>query len=212
MIINTLLKIILYVASYIIFIMKQILIINGHPEMRSLCTEMAMSYQKGAEASGASCKLVHLSKMNFDPLRHLDYMQLHKLEPDLVEIQKDIKNADHLVLVYPNWWGTYPALLKGFIDRTFLPDFAFKYRKNSLRCDKLLLGKTARLIVTINTPKWYYYLYYGRPGHRSMKKNILEFCGIKPVKISTFGPVKTAHEYKIKGWLKNVERLGQKMK
>jgi len=71
--------------------MKQILIINGHPEMRSLCTEMAMSYQKGAEASGASCKLVHLSKMNFDPLRHLDYMQLHKLEPDLVEIQKTLK-------------------------------------------------------------------------------------------------------------------------
>ncbi len=56
----------------------------------------------------------------------------------MLEIQQEILAADHLVFVYPNWWATFPALLKGFIDRVFLPNFAFKYRENSPFCDKYI--------------------------------------------------------------------------
>jgi len=192
--------------------MKHILIINGHPEIRSLCTEISNYYLKGAQTTSAECKLINLSELHFDPILHHGYYKRTTLEPELVDIQHDIKKADHIVFVYPTWWGTYPALLKGFIDRVFLPKFAFKYRENSLLWDKLLTGKTARLIVTMDTPKWYYYLAYGRPGHKSMKKNILEFCGIRPVKITSFGPVKTAGEYTIKKWLNYTEQLGKNLK
>lgn len=192
--------------------MKNILIVNGHPEMKSLCTELALSYLKGAEAAGATCSIIHLCQLDFDPLRHHHLKSNNLYEPDLQKVQDEIRKADHLVFVYPNWWGTYPALFKGFIDRVFLPGFAFNYRKKSFHCDKLLSGKSARVIVTMNSPKWYYYLRYGQSGHISMRRNILGFCGIKPVRISSIGPVKIAREYRIRGWLRKVELLGRKMK
>jgi len=96
--------------------------------------------------------------------------------------------------VYPIWWGTYPALLKAFIDRVFLPGFAFKYKPDSMFWDKLLKGKTARLIVTMDAPKWYYALVYRSAGHIALKKATLEFCGVKPVTTSTFGSVKSSSD------------------
>lgn len=192
--------------------MKKVLIINGHPDKNSLCNELAKSYKRGVKSKSGNCTLVNLIDLNFDLNLHYGYRQRTELEPDLLEIQKEILAADHLVFVYPTWWGTYPALLKGFIDRVFLPKFAFKYRDNSLLWDKLLKGKTARLIVTMDTPKWYYSLIYKSPGHNSMKKGILEFCGVKSVKITAFGPIKSSDDKKRQQWIKQTEKLGQEQK
>lgn len=190
--------------------MKRILVINGHPDKESLCYHLAVSYQKGAEAGGHTCKLIHLGELNFNPVLMFGYRKRTELEPDLIQVQKDITESDHLVFVYPTWWGTYPALLKGFLDRVFLPKYAFKYRENSLLWDKLLKGKSGRLIVTMDSPKWYNWLIYRNAGHNSLKKATLEFCGVKPVKIMSFGPVKTSNTAKRKKWLTKTEILGRK--
>ena len=192
--------------------MKNILIINGHPDKQSLCFELAQYYKKGADLAGANCKLVNLADLQFNPILTSGYRKRTELEPDLLMMQEEIKKADHLVLVYPTWWATYPALLKGFIDRVFLPGFSFKYRENSPLWDKLLTGKTARMIVTMDTPKWYYSLFMKNAGHRSMKKGILEFCGIKPVKITSFSQVRSSSEATRKSWLTQVEKLGKELK
>jgi putative NADPH-quinone reductase len=189
--------------------MKKILIINGHPDKESFCFALAESYKKGADTNGTECKLAHLIDLKFNPILTNGYRVVSELEPDLHKIQQDILEADHLVLVYPNWWGTYPALLKGFIDRVFLPNFAFKYLENTPLPAKLLKGKTARLIVTMDTPKWYYWLVNRSPGHNSMKKAILEFCGVKPVKMSVFAIVRSSDALKRKQWIKEVEELGK---
>jgi NAD(P)H dehydrogenase (quinone) len=190
--------------------MRKILIINGHPDKESFCNSLAESYKKGADSTGANSKLVNVYDLKFNPILNQGYRLITELEPDLLEIQQDILNADHLVLVYPNWWGTYPALLKGFIDRVFLPGFAFKYLEKSPLPAKLLKGKTARLIVTMDTPAWYYFLVNRRPGHNSMKIGILGFSGIKPVRISSFSPIKSSDDKKRKQWLKEIEELGKK--
>jgi len=192
--------------------MKNILIINGNPDKESLCSEFARAYRKGAEKSAANCTLINLYDLEFDPILRQGYRKRTELEPDLLKAQQAILQAEHLIVIYPNWWGTYPALLKGFIDRVFLPKFAFSYRENSVLWDKLLSGKSARLIVTMDTPKWYYCLINKSPGHHSMKKGILEFCGIKPVKITAFGPVRTAKEEKVRQWIREVEKLGFEQK
>ncbi len=188
----------------------QILVINGHPHKESLCAQLAENYLKGALQTGKNARLIHLADLNFSLNLKYGYQQRTPLEPDLQKAWDDIQAANHLVMVYPTWWGTYPALLKGFIDRLFLPGMAFRYRENSLLWDKLLKGKTARLLVTMDTPKWYYKLVYLQPGHNSMRKNILEFCGIKPVKITSFGPVKTASQKRITSWLLQVQKLGER--
>jgi len=192
--------------------MKKILIINGHPDKKSFCFALAESYKRGADTNGTDCKLVNLIDLKFNPILTYGYRAVSELEPDLLQIQKDIKEADHLVMVYPNWWGTYPALLKGFIDRIFLPNFAFKYSDKSPLPAKLLKGKSARIIVTMDTPKWYYWLINRSPGHNSMKKAILEFSGIKPVKISSFAIIKSSTELKRKKWLDEVEELGKEQR
>ena len=190
--------------------MNNILILNGHPNRLSFCHELAKRYDIGAKHSGATTKLINLVDLDFSPILQYGYTKMTELESDLINIQKEIQNTDHLVFVYPNWWGTYPALLKGFFDRVFLPKFAFKYRENSLRWDKLLSNKTARLIVTMDTPKWYYSLVYKKPGHNSVKKSILQFCGVKPIKITSYGPIKTADNQKLKKWLHKAELIGNK--
>ncbi len=192
--------------------MKRILIINGHPDKESFCYALAESYKKGAEMSGASCKLTNLLDLDFNPILSYGYRQVSELETDLVQAQKDILDADHLVLIYPNWWSTYPALLKGFIDRTFLPDFAFKYHTKGPFWDKLLKGKTARIIVTMDTPQWYYWLINRNAGHNSMKIGILKFCGINPVRTTSFASIKSSDDTKRKLWLNETEELGKRQK
>ena len=193
-------------------IMEQILIINGHPDKESLCASLAEKYKIGAEVSTAECSLVNLTELDFSPVLKYGYRKRTDLEPDLQKLWELIRKANHLVFVYPNWWGTYPALLKGLVDRLFLPGFAFEYQEKSPFPKKLLKGKTARLIVTTDTPNWYYSLVYGKPGHNSMKKCILGFCGVKSVKITTFGSIKNATGKKKNAWLTKAEQLGKKQK
>jgi NAD(P)H dehydrogenase (quinone) len=190
--------------------MKTILIINAHPVKGSFCDKLAQSYVKGAEQSGAKCKMIYLIDLKFDPILRYGFTKRMDLEPDLLQVQQDILAADHLVFVYPNWWATYPALLKGFFDRTFLPGFAFRYRENSMLWDKLLAGKSARLLVTMDSPGWYYGLVAKSPGHNSMKVGILGFCGIKPVKVSAFSPIKSSSEKSRLKWLNEAEEMGRK--
>jgi putative NADPH-quinone reductase len=156
-------------------------------------------------------KEIRVSDLRFDPVLHTGYRHTQTMEEDLVRSQKLIRWADHVVFVYPTWWGTMPALLKGFIDRVFLPGFAFKYRDNSVLWDKLLTGRSARLIVTMDAPVWYYRFVYGNAGHNAMKKATLQFCGIKPVKVTTIGSVKGSKRERLESWIEKVKSYGEKL-
>lgn len=192
--------------------MKKILLIQAHPVKDTYADQLFQAYKKGALSAGADVKELILKNLNFNINFSEGYRGKQELEPDLVLSQNLIDWADHLVFVYPNWWGTYPALLKGFIDRTFLPGFAFKFEEGKQLPVQLLKGKSARLIVTMDTPNWYYKLIQGAPGHQSMRKAILNFCGIAPVKISSFGPIRKSSEKQRGEWLKTIERYGKNFK
>lgn len=192
--------------------MKKILIINGHPNAESFNFALAESYKNGAIASGAAVETITIANLNFNPNLKFGYQKRTDLEPDLVESWEKIKRADHLVWVHPVWWGGLPAITKGFIDRLFLPGMAFQYRENSVWWDKLLKGKTAHIITTLDQPGWYYRLAFGRPSVNQLKKSTLEFCGVKPIKVSYIGIVKTAAEDQRKKWLEKVYELGLKNK
>ena len=188
---------------------SNILVINGHPDPESYCAALSRAYTEGASSS-AQVRLLDLSRVGFDSnLRH-GYRQRTPLEPELVEAQNMIRQADHIVLVYPLWWGSMPAILKGFFDRVLLPGFAFAYRKDSSLWDKLLKGKTAHLIVTSDTPSWYNWLVNRRAGQRIMKHNILGFCGIRTSRVTEIGPVKPSTAEQRADWLDKVKRLGSK--
>ena len=188
--------------------MKKILIINGHPDAESFNAALAEAYKKGAIESGAEVKEIVVRELQFNPNLQFGYRKRTELEPDLLESQAKIKWAEHLVWIYPVWWGSLPAILKGFIDRTFLPGFAFEKRENSVWWDKLLKGKSARIISTLDQPAWYYWLINHQPSHHAMKKMTLQFSGINPVKITTIGPLRLSKDSYRANWLEKVEKLG----
>ena len=189
---------------------KRILVILGHPSEDSLCAALAQSYMKGARSAGAEVRLLALGALAFDPLLHAGYRGNQPLEPDLQAAQAQITWAGHLVWVYPTWWGAMPALLKGFVDRVLLPGYAFKYRKGSSLWDKLLAGRSAELLVTMDSPPWYFRWVTRMPGHHQMKKAILEFCGISPVRVHSFGPVRSASTERLAQWVEKARQLGQR--
>ena len=187
---------------------KHILVILGHPKSDSFCGALANSYVEGAKATENEVQLISLGNLSFDPVLHNGYATIQGLEPDLVTGQAAITWAQHIVFVYPIWWGAMPALLKGFIDRLFLPGFAFKYREGSQFWDRLLSGRSAHLLVTMDTPPWYFRWVYRMPGHNQMKRTILEFSGIKPVTVSSFGPIKGSSQQKREKWLAQANAHG----
>lgn len=188
---------------------QHILVLLGHPAAESLCAGMARAYAEGARQAGAEVRFLDLGQLAFNPLFQ-GYGAAQPLEPDLLAAQADITWADHLVWVYPIWWGAMPALLKGFIDRTFLPGYAFKYRQGSSLWDKLLAGRSAELLVTMDSPPWYFRWVTRMPGHHQMKKAILQFCGIRPVRVHSFGPVRSASTERLAQWVEKARQLGQR--
>lgn len=192
--------------------MKKILIINGHPNIESFNFGIAESYKKGALSSNAQVETIVIADLKFNPNLQFGYQKRTELEPDLLDAWQKIQNADHLVWIHPVWWGGLPAITKGFIDRLFLPGMAFQYRENSVWWDKLLKGKTAHIITTLDQPSWYYRLFYARPSVNQLRKSTLEFCGIKPVKLSYIGIVKGSTEQQRKKWLEKVYNFGLRNK
>lgn len=192
--------------------MKKIAIINGHPNKDSFNFGVAEAYRLGAVEAGAEVKEIVIRDLNFNPNLQFGYQKRMELEPDLVKAWEIIQWADHLVWIHPVWWGGFPALMKGFIDRLFLPGMAYKYRENSVWWDKLLKGKTAHIITTLDQPGWYYRLFFGRPSVNQLRKSILEYCGVKPVKVTYIGIIRNSKEEQRSKWLRKVKELGRKQK
>ncbi len=187
---------------------KRILLINGHPDRESFNFALTAAYKTGATAAGFEVRELVIRDLQFNPNLGAGYRARTELEPDLLRAQEWITWADHLVWIYPVWWAGLPAVLKGFVDRVFLPGFAFRRRENSLWWDKLLRGKSARIISTLDQPGWYYRLVNGQPSNRAMKKNTLEFCGIAPVRITIIGPLRLSKPATREKWLRNAQQLG----
>jgi putative NADPH-quinone reductase len=190
--------------------MKKIIVIDGHPDKLSFGYALVEAYRAGAAEGGAQVEVLRLIDLNFDPILRAGYREIQPLEPDLVRAQDLIRAADHLVVVYPSWWVSTPALLKGFFDRAFLPGFAFKYHKTGPFWDQLLKGKTGRIIHTMDAPVWYWWWMYGKASIRAVKAGVLEFCGVRPVAVTVFGLVKGSTEKQRTQWLTQIQKTGQK--
>ncbi len=192
--------------------MKNIVVINGHPSADSLNAAIAKSYIKGAIKSGAKVEEIEIGKLAFNPNLNGAYTTNQTWEPDLVDAWEKIENADHLVWVHPVWWGGLPAIMKGFIDRLFLPGKAFKYRENSIWWDKLLKGKSAFIMTTSDQPYWYYRLINRMPTVHALKRMTLQFSGVHPVKVKMFSPIRSKSDEKISAILNKSYQYGLKFK
>lgn len=191
--------------------LKNILIINGHPNASSFCGGIASQYAETATSLGHNVQVLHLGDMHFEPSLKTAYKHIQPLEPDLERAWDLLSSSQHLVFVFPIWWGGMPAVLKGFFDRILLPGKAFKYRPGTNQCDGLLAGRSAEVFTTMDTPPWYYRWVQFEPAHRQIRHMILAFCGIKPIRITALGAIRGADEQQRKTWLTQVAKQAQKV-
>lgn len=159
---------------------------RAHPLKDSFNDALADAWAGGAETAGARVQTIDVHDLSFDPALRVAHKGDMPLEPDLREVTRAIEAAAHVVVAFPLWWGSSPALLKGLFDRVFLPGWAYAMGDNVLP-DKGLRGRSGRLLVTMDVPLWYDRLIYGRSGIRQIKNATFHFTGIKPTHVSGFG-------------------------
>jgi 1,4-dihydroxy-2-naphthoate polyprenyltransferase len=186
----------------------KVLVILGHPRNESLCGAMAAALRTSAGRAGLEVRQLRLADLDFQPDVTSPDIVTQPLEEDLRRAQALIAWADHLVFVYPSWWGTMPARLKGFLDRVLTPGFAFAIDPESGRFMPLLGGKTAEIWVTMDTPKLVHRWLYKAPGDHAMGRATLGFCGIDLVRVTRLGPVHRSDEGVRQGWLRAARRRG----
>lgn len=189
--------------------MARIAIVVGHPRVDTFCEALATAYQRGAVEAGHETRLFVLSRMTFDPILHNGFSQPQPLEPDLAAAQAAIGWADHVVIVFPLWFGTLPALLKGFIERIFQEGFAVEgtIREGNYRAK--LAGKSARVIMTMGMPAFIFRWYYGAPCLKMLRRNLLGFVGFKPIRATLHGMVEAVSTEQRTGWVAEAEALGR---
>lgn len=188
--------------------MKKVCIIVGHAQQGTFCEALGEAYMHGAATAGHRARLFVLSRMAFDPILHEGFGKPQPLEPDLQEAQDAIGWADHIVVIFPLWLGTLPAILKGFLERVLQPGFAFRSGDNMTGYTPLLKGRSARVIITMGMPALVYRWYFGAHALKMLKRNILGFVGIRPVRTTLFGMIGTSTKDERQRWLEQIRRMG----
>jgi len=167
----------------------QTLILDGHPDSGRLITYLLDRYEASLD-DGATVQRLAVRDLAFDPNLRQGYRADQTWEPDLQRVGAALDACDHLVVGFPLWWGGEPMLLKGLLDRVLLPGFAFRYHRANPFWDKLLAGRSADVIVTMDTPPWYLRVLYGDPVSRRWRHQVLGFCGFAPIRVLRFGPTR----------------------
>lgn len=190
---------------------RHIAVVLGHPDPEGghLCHALAEAYRRGAEAAGREVRSIAVAELDFPWIRNQHDFVHGTRPPQIQEAQETIRWADHLVLVYPLWQGTFPALLKAFIEQVFRYDFAFEPQPNG-RFEKKLGGRSARIVVTMGMPALAYRFYFRAHSLKSLERNILGFSGIAPIRETLLGGVESAGAQKRQAWIAKLEALGRK--
>ena len=191
--------------------MKSLLILDGHPDTSEghLCHALADAYQKGAMKAGHHSTLIRIAEVDFPILRVPSDFTDQPSPPALLPARDALREAHHLVLVYPLWLGTLPAYTKGFLEQLLHYDTAFERSGADSWPKGKMAGKSARIVLTTGMPAFVYKYWYRAHSLKILQRNILGFVGFKPVRSTVFGMVEQADPERIIGWLEKMEALGQ---
>jgi NAD(P)H dehydrogenase (quinone) len=190
---------------------KKILVIDAHPDPESFTNCVAEEYYLSAKDGKHEVEIIKVRDLKFDLILHHGYRTPQKMELDLKKAQELITWCEHLVIATPMWWYSVPALFKGFIDRVLMVGFAFKFNPETHKLERLLKGRTARVIYTQGSPKWVTNILFFDSFWKQIKYGVLGFCGLSPVKrtyLAKMGNIKDL--LKRQKFLQKVKELGKK--
>lgn len=191
---------------------KRIAVIQGHPDpdRSRFCRALADAYAEGAAQAGHQVRRIEVAELEFPILRTKEDYQSGTAPEAIRQCQEAIGWAEHLLIVYPLWLGSMPALLKAFLEQVFRPGFATAGEASRGTWKKLLTGKSARIVVTMGMPAFVYRWYFRAHSLKSLERNILGFCGIGPIRETLIGMVEAKGEGKRLAELRNMHEFGRR--
>jgi putative NADPH-quinone reductase len=189
---------------------RKIAIIQGHPDSsrQHLCHALADAYAEAAAQAGHEVSRVEIAHIEFPLLRTQEDFNSGTPPASLKPAGDAIVAADHIVLIFPLWLGTMPALVKAFLEQVFRPGLAFTYEKTGVR--KLLAGRSAHIIVTMGMSSWLYQTFSCGHGVRGLRRSVLKFAGFSPVRTTMFGMIEKASATTRSRWLETIRKNGAK--
>ena len=193
------------------------LIVYYHPHEGSFCSAIRDAVTTGLHNGGHEHKIIDLSKEGFDPvMREKDlkaFVQagregedgLDGVDPFVLRYMKKLRWAQHIVMIFPIWWMTMPAMVKGFIDKVIFPGVAYKMEDGKLV--SLLTGlKQVTIITTMNTPSDVYREVFGNSLEGSLIKGTFNQIGIHDIRWISLNKVKQSGDEKRWLWLDEIEK------
>lgn len=142
-----------------------VLIVYAHPEPKSFCAALKNLAVSTLTEAGHNVQVSDLHAINFQAVASKeDFLELdnqdffkyqveqkiayenEKLAPDIVAEQNKLSQADFVILNFPLWWFSVPAIMKGWVDRVFTTGFAYgggkMYDRGGLKGKKAMLSLT----------------------------------------------------------------------
>jgi putative NADPH-quinone reductase len=192
------------------------LIIYAHPWPGSYNHAILDAVKSGLHRANISCTVIDLNEERFDPVLAVselaEYVDGVVKDPVLREYQRKIAAASLLFFIFPIWWGTIPAILKGFMDRVFTKDWAFTIRPSGALKGKMHFIRSATVISTMNAPGFFYKFFMGNSLRHVFIKGFLNTCGIRKVKWFNLTRVVYVPAEKRKRWLAQIEKHVSRLK
>ena len=192
------------------------LIVFNHPYGGSFCGAILAAVERGLKTGGHKCRVINLDQDDFDPvMRSKDLLAfvgagragedaLDAIDDQVREYKGHLEWAEHLVMIFPVWWMTTPAMTKGFIDKVIFPAIAYDMKDGRL-VSRLSLRKVT-VITTMNTPADIYREVFGNPLEGSLIKGTVRQIGIENIEWTSLNEVKQVSREQREAWLEEIER------
>jgi putative NADPH-quinone reductase len=191
---------------------RRVLVLDGHPDpdRARFVHALADAYARGASDAGHEVRRIDLATLELQSLRSNAEFTGAAPSEVIRQCQQDLAWAQHVVIAFPLWLGDMPGLLKILLEQVARPGFAFSALSGKGLPHKLLTGRSARLIVTMGMPAFFYRWYYRAHSVKNLERNILAFCGIAPVRRTLLGMVEGGKPTRRQRWLEQVRKLGSR--
>lgn len=184
------------------------LVLSAHPNPASFNSALAQSYAEGLNGVGVEVSRVDTDALDFDlRLRGPDFGS-QPIEPDIERLMAQVARSAHVVVASPVWWGSVPASLKGLIDRTFLPGWAYRSGESAFP-ERGLVGRTSRVLLTMDAPGWWDRFKYGRSASRQLENAWLQFVGMKSMGVARFTSIEKTDAAARSRMLRKAHALGR---
>lgn len=189
----------------------RVVIVFNHPYENSYCNAILGAVSRGLQKGKHHADLIHLDNDNFNPVMSKEdlkaFVDHTPIDPQVIDYNNRLKNADHLIFIFPIWWDLMPAMTKGFIDRVLAPGIVYEHHPRGFGLIPLLKNlKGVTIITTMNKPRIMYWLLIGNLIKKAMLRSVFKTMGYKNLNWISHNMVKSVTQKKRVKWLYDLEK------